>query len=834
MKKLLAFISALTVCVSCFSCAGKKKDSSSESSSVSGENLSSAEGLSAVKLSGVAYKKKTASLPSDMNMLFSAMPFNGGEKYLLLGSGKKSPQFWVSDRDFTTFTDVEYPDFDIGMNYNINLLNDGTAVTFVNSIDYGGAPVPDPYSEEFDESAASYTLRIYTYAPDGSLIAGNDVTDFHTQPDKNTMTGSLASDGKTVVVNIDGIYEVFDIGGAYIGPLTVGEEESIEAIGNDRDGNIIIAVRTGDETVQFRKIAEDGTAQPTELTYNFPESIHYDIVPGSGDYSMYVCSLSTIYGIKADDNSIGGLFSINAAGLNSSSFTDFAVASDGKFIIPVISNSDWSVTAKHYTEVDPAELENLPVLTLGTFSQDASLNEIVEAFNEESGECRIEIKIYQDDIQLPQGFDFNDEQAALEFDKIFREARQKAIDELKDDALKGELPDIIITNGLNGVFGEVDLAEMGALTDLYEFMDKDDTLTREKIIPSVLKAADETFDGHLYAIPTEFVVRLNNVMKTKYAKDITEWNTDTYLDYIEREGEILGNGEEYRKTKLSRKNALQPTHWIDMDKVECRFDSPEFLRYLEYCNAGEPDPENEDIYTPPEYTEEEHDRMFNEQQNLYREDRRLLGYIHFSSYSSYLYSTKGEFGGEEVTSLGEINGEIDTPVFDFYGYNFAVTESCQNKELAWEFIKYRLSDSFYKKYYIEKGMVAGFPITYSSLQLLKENDMKPQDNSTYKGYEDYTGYLYNTAYRDENGDYKYIELGTVTDEIIAEVEKYIDKSVICKEEAVFSGKDVAKTNTLYDIYDEEFDRMINGEITPEECAYMLQNRLSIYISENFG
>lgn len=211
MKKLLAFISALTVCVSCFSCAGKKKDSSTGSSSVSGEEMSSAEGLSAVKLSGVAYKKKAASLPSDMSMLYSAMPFNGGENYLLLGFGKKSPQFWVSDRDFTTFKDVEYPDFDIGTNYNINLLDDGTAVTFVNSVDYGGVPAPDPFSEEFDESEANYTLKIYTYAPDGSLISGNDVTDFSTEPYKDIMIGSLASDGKKVLVNIAGTFELFDI-----------------------------------------------------------------------------------------------------------------------------------------------------------------------------------------------------------------------------------------------------------------------------------------------------------------------------------------------------------------------------------------------------------------------------------------------------------------------------------------------------------------------------------------------------------------------------------------------------------------------------------------------
>lgn len=834
MKKLLAFISALTVCVSCFSCAGKKKDSDKESSSVSGEEMSSAEGLSAVKLSGVAYKKKAASLPSDMSMLYSAMPFNGGENYLLLGFGKKSPQFWVSDRDFTTFKDVEYPDFDIGTNYNINLLDDGTAVTFVNSVDYGGVPAPDPFSEEFDESEANYTLKIYTYAPDGSLISGNDVTDFSTEPYKDIMIGSLASDGKKVLVNIAGTFELFDIGGAYIGSLTVDEGESVDAIGNDRDGNIIIAVRTGDETVQFRKLAEDGTTQPAELTYNFPESIHYDIVPGSGDYSMYVSSLSTIYGIRADDNTIDSLFSLNAAGLNSSNFSDFAIASDGNFIIPVISNSDWTVTAKHYTPCDPSELENLPVLTLGTFHQDSTLPEIVEAFNDESNDCRIEIKYYQENIQMPQGVDFNDEEVMLEIDKKVREAHQKALDELRDDALKGELPDIVLTDPLSGIFGNINLAETGALTDLYEFIDKDDTLNRESIVPSLLRAADEAFDGHIYSMPTEFNLSLDNVMKTKFAKDITEWDFNTYMDYIENESEILGSDEEFRKTWSAREMIMFYTHWIDMDKAECHFDSPEFLRYLEYCNAGEPVPDEELDYTSYEYSDEEHDRMFIEQQNTYREDRRLLGEIYISEYTSYLYSTKGDFGGEELTYLGEVDGEMDTPVFGFIRGGFAITKDCQNKELAWEFIKYRLSDSFYKKNIDKNMFLGGFPATKSGLQLVREKSFEPQDNSTVKGYEDYTGYLYNTAYRDENGDYKYVDIGYVTDELIAEVDSYIDKAVISKNNNVLQGIGEEQTITIDTIYNEEFDRMINGEITPEECAYMLQNRLSIYLSENFG
>ena len=130
--------------------------------------------------------------------------------------------------------------------------------------------------------------------------------------------------------------------------------------------------------------------------------------------------------------------------------------------------------------------------------------------------------------------------------------------------------------------------------------------------------------------------------------------------------------------------------------------------------------------------------------------------------------------------------------------------------------------------------LGGFPATKSGLQLVREKAFEPEDNSTVKGYEDYTGYLYNTAYMDENGDYKYVDIGYVTDELIAEVDSYIDKAVISKNNNVLQGIGEEQVITIDTIYNEEFDRMINGEITPEECAYTLQNRLSIYLSENFG
>lgn len=840
MKKLLAFIFALTVWTACFSCESKNNKSKSSSSSVSKEESPDTTGMTAVKLSDTAYQKKSLELPADINMIYCSNVFNGGNNYLLLGSGKKSPQFWITDRDFTEFKEIDYPDFNVGANYNITVLDDGTAVTFVNNVDYGDLPAPDTsspdYSQEEYDAAASYSFRIYTYAPDGSVLTANDVTSCPITPERDTAISGMASDGKTLVVSVNGSYEVFSIDGTYIGELTVDDGCSAECIGSDKDGNIICAVRTDNESVQFCKVNSEGKAEKADLTYKFPETVSYDIVPGSGDYSMYVSSMTTIYGVRADDGTIESLFSLNAAGLNSSNFSDFAIGSDRKFIVPVTSYSDWSVSLKSFTPCDPAELENIPTITVGIFYQYDFFSSVVEDFNENNSDCRIKVKYYNEDIPVPQNMDFDDDEAVNAYFKKIEDARSSAVEQLRQDVTKGTLPDVLVLDGgsdITGIFGGVDLAGTGALCDLYDFMDKDDTLTRESFVPSVLNAADRSFDGHVYSIPTNFSIRLDNTAKTKFVKDVKKWDFDTYMDLIENESEILGNApvNESYKTQNGRSSIINHWHWIDKEKAECHFDSPQFLRFLEYCQAGEPDPEPDENYIEEAPTDEEALQDYINQQCRYIEDKALLNDSYISRYNNYLYEIKGTFGNEDVTVLGEVDGKMNTAVFNFPNSQYVIPECSENKELAWKFIKYRLSDKCYKDAY---NTGAGFPVTNSGLEIYRRKDQEPQNNEYAVGYEDYTGYLYPTGYRDENGNTKYLKLGNLTDDDIATVDKYIAGAVLSSSPDRASDEYTQKYNDVYDIYHEELLRLFHNEITPEECAYMIQNRMSIYLSENFG
>ena len=72
------------------------------------------------------------------------------------------------------------------------------------------------------------------------------------------------------------------------------------------------------------------------------------------------------------------------------------------------------------------------------------------------------------------------------------------------------------------------------------------------------------------------------------------------------------------------------------------------------------------------------------------------------------------------------------------------------------------------------------------------------------------------------GNYSVTYDPSVSDEMLDYVRDYISKCTNVKDRNV----------SLNEILTEEFSTFINGEISAEECAKRMQNRVSIYLSEN--
>lgn len=796
MKKIILITTILLCTVSC---------SNRKNTSVTDSIPDSPKSYTAEKLTDIAYKKEAVKLPEGMNQIYCFNPYNAGNDYFILGAGMTVPEFWKTDRNFHDYEKIEIPDFDIGVSYNIDVADNGTVIEFFADADYGDLPDPDPMTEDYNEAkydaVAEYSFRINTYK-DGKLLTSVTVEEFPENPDKSTIIESVSSDGDMLVVCINGTYYVFKTDGLYIGELS-SEDGTVETVGHNKNGSLVCAVITEDNKLKICPIAPDGKTEKSNVTYDFGESVQ-DITAGTGDYSMFICSRSTIYGIREDNSAIEPLFSINYSGLGSENIQGFVMGDDGRFTVIENKYSDFSVKMRTYTQCSREEYENIPHITVGAKYEDYQLKEYVDIFNESHDDMQIDMKIYEND--------YSGEQPNLKGDENFAK-----------DMLAGDIPDVLLMDDTSGNFGSANLYKQGALCDLYGFIDSDENLSRESFVPNVIKACE--INGGLYVLPNVFSLSLGYTAKEKFIGDIETWDFDSYMDIVENLPDEVGidywenSTDGVYDTKYRRINCYDWCNWADFENNTCDFQNDEFIRYLNYCNGAEVI-DNEPVEDFPEYSEEEHTYLFKMQQRQFIDDLAVFNRANLHSYDSYLKLTKGAFGGEPIKVLGEI-GNNNTPVtFNFGGVNsYAITETSDKKDLAWSFIKSMISDELYSEYKTGNGFF-GFPITKSGLEIKAEFDKRPQDNQYDKGFEDYTGYIY--SYGDGDRPSK---IGYVDDEIIKTVNGLIEQAVPEKA-GIYPGED------FYNIAYEEFDKFFNGQTSAQQCAEAMQSRLSIYLSEN--
>lgn len=799
MKKII-LITTILLCT--VSCSNQKNTSETESINESPKSYT------AEKLTDIAYKKETVKLPDGLNQIYCFNPYNAGNDYFILGAGMTVPEFWKTDRNFQNYEKIDIPDFDIGVSYNIDVADNGTVIEFFADADYGDLPDPDPMAEDYNEAkydaVAEYTFKVNTYK-DGKLLTSVTVGEFPETPDKSTIIEDVSSDGDILIVCINGTYYVFRTDGSYIGEL-YSEDGTVESVGHNKDGSLVCAVITEDDKLQIRPIAPDGKTEKSNVTYDFWESVQ-GITTGTGDYSMFIRSRSTIYGIREDSSAIEPLFSINYSGLGSDNIQGFVMGNDGRFSVIENKYSDFSVKMRTYTQCSREEYESIPHITVGAKYEDYQLKEYIDIFNESHDDMQVDIKLYEND--------YSGEQPDLKGDENFAK-----------DMLDGNLPDVILMEDTSCNFGSANLYKQNIICDLYGFIDSDENLSRESFVPNVIKGLE--IDGGLYALPNVFSLSMPYTAKEKFVGDIETWDFNSYMNIVENLPDGMGiswwenSTDGVYDTKYQRMGCYNWSNWADFENNTCNFMNDEFIRYLNYCNGADVidvKPETVDDFPEP-LSDEEGDYLFRMQQRQFIDDLALFNHASLSSYSGYLYITEGEFGGEPIRILGEI-GNNNTPVtLEFGGVNpYSITETSDKKDLAWKFVSSMISDEFYSEYKSGNGFF-GFPITKSGLEIKAEFDKRPQDNQYDEGFEDYTGYIY--YYGDGE---KPSKLGYVDDKITETVNGLIEQAVPEKA-GIYPGED------FYNIAYEEFDRFFNGQTSAQQCAEAMQNRLSIYLSEN--
>ncbi len=565
-------------------------------------------------------------------------------------------------------------------------------------------------------------------------------------------------------------------------------EESIWSFVNGSDGAVYVSTTfwdamSSDQIIHvYRLDAENRTAEELNLN-DIPdkqEMNSFFLVDGSGDYLFYYITPERMYGVTADGNA-QEVIHWNNSDFVRRSIVECEPLPDGKFLLGKVNSSNGSMdgdmfyVAEQRTEEDAADTK---FMTLAAVDLSYSLEEAVLDYNRQETGWRIMMVDYAD------------------------------AETLKADMLDGIVADIICTENLHFE----NLASKGLFADWYDLMDADEAFSREDYLPNFFHALE--YDGKLLRLTYDYTVE-TYFAKTEFAPQKENYTAADYMDLLESTPDGMD-----AMPFIGRNNVVDwvlcpmTDMFVNWKTGECAFDSPEFVRALQWAESL------------PENRKAEDMEHFQSIDKLFLNDRALLRLSTIRQPIRWHIIRRAYFGDAEITAVGmpmyagqEGNPiqiqDRDTPPLEqnpdsgrgnngtfLISDSVSVNAQSQYKDAAWDFMKYLLSEDY------QKGLTDSMPIHIGMLD--EKLTLATKMSATAEQFTDMT----------------IVNVGAATEESMAELRAYI-----CGigRVSLWNGTDAQER--IGTILSEEIERYFAGGCTAEECADAIQSRASIYLSE---
>ena len=455
----------------------------------------------------------------------------------------------------------------------------------------------------------------------------------------------------------------------------------------------------------------------------------------------------------------------------------YMAISDTEFLVGKQTDGLYLLTSDPYKMVGDKE-----IITIAQLEVNVLLDRAVNEFNRTNPNIRIEKSDYT----------------------IYGDVASAQI-QLDLDLLQGNAPDIIYT------FNESPdkYASRGALADLTELLANDPTLSHEDLFENILTACET--DGKLYHMVTDFAV-YSLVGKTSIFGERSDLTMAQLLDIAARypSAELIGGYTASDWVTLYTIYMLDDL--IDWNTGTCHFTSEEYLAVL---NADKRLPSELDRKVGydniTEFTEH-----FNDYAPRVRDDKVLLHYSLISDYR--IGHTMGELYGEPVTYLGvpalTSSGNVIMPQS-----GFAITESSQNKEAAWQFISMLLQED------VGEDLVLFLSPNKNRFEHLAFEEMIPLADRKFTSL----------LLRQSTGISWYYESVGQEDVRAPGYENYhltTDEIAVVRNAITGATRVAVIDNAIIGLLREELDAYCNGTRSAEETARIIQSRVSLYVAEN--
>ncbi len=418
----------------------------------------------------------------------------------------------------------------------------------------------------------------------------------------------------------------------------------------------------------------------------------------------------------------------------------------------------------------PIEEENEEIheITLAVAAKYDGIQGYITEFNDSGNKYHINVKDYLKDNEYSiEGID-------------------RALNDLEKDIIRGDIPDIVYidTNEIQK------LSSKDSFTDIYSLMENDDSISKEDFLQSVLRSLE--VDGHLYSLAPTFMIS-TIAAKTKFVNQ-ENWSFSEFqsvFDSVSDKSEPFENGN--NKQAVLHFLTDGSDDFVNNFDHTCSFDSPEFIQILEFANTF-PDVDEYDF-----------------EQRSCRNDTALMSQLYIESFRDFNMKKQCIFG-DDMTFVGypSENGSGSKIIIN---RQFAIMEKSSEKYGAWEFLK-----SIVDADKVSPQMF-GIPVTEKGFETVCESALeKPYYFDDLEGGK--------KTFFDETGYDSCTNLPIIIEPMSeADMHKYAE--FVRGIDRMSSGVETVVNN----IVSEETELYFSGEYSAQKCAEMIQNRVSILLSE---
>jgi len=366
------------------------------------------------------------------------------------------------------------------------------------------------------------------------------------------------------------------------------------------------------------------------------------------------------------------------------------------------------------------------------------------------------------------------------------------IPRLQTEFAIGQVPDIVFYSDswslCHRYFPSHRLAVRGLLADLYDFIDADPILERNSFLANILDAVST--GGALYELPYFFRLDVAVGEANRLGTDMG-WTFDDMLQTLDETdfNGYLFNPNNDRHSVLHIMLSLLIDDFIDWNTGVVQFDSDSFQRLLEIVKT----------YVPPIGQ-----GLTFLEADLIQQERQLMMW---QSLMRPNFLQLFDFYFENMVPIGfPVPYGVGHSIR--YDASFSISAVSEYKNVAWSFVRQFYMPEFFKDFQERHQFLNGIPIHMEGVELLIS--------------EEEPGFILGIGERD-TADFYEIVVGYATEYDIRRFRNILESATRVSR----LDLDVAE------IVSEEAESYFRGDRSVEETARIIQNRMQIFVSEQF-